>query len=121
MDVVRSPEHLALALKTEEEAVTLLGNRGGFLPLDRGTIHSVAVIGPAGDQAYETGNYYGTPAKKVGPLAGLRALLGSGVAVEYERGAGFIESADPAAIARAADLARRGDVAIVFLGTSLAD
>ncbi|WP_263384344.1 glycoside hydrolase family 3 C-terminal domain-containing protein [Granulicella arctica] len=119
MDVVRSPEHLALALKTAEESITLLSNRSSFLPLKRDAIHSIAVIGPAGDTDYETGNYYGTPARKVGPLAGLRDLLGSAVKVDYEKGAGFTEALDPAAIARAADLARKSDVAILFLGTNL--
>ncbi len=117
--VIRSPEHLALALRTAQESITLLSNRGGLLPLKRDAIHSVAVIGPAGDIAYETGNYYGTPARKVSPLAGLRDLLGPGAHVTYEQGAGFVESADPAAIARAADLARKSDVAILFLGTNL--
>jgi beta-glucosidase len=46
-------------------------------------------------------------------------LLGPGVSVQYEKGAGFIESADPAAIARAAELARKSDVALLFLGTNL--
>ena len=119
MDVVRAPQHLALALKTEEEAITLLKNQGGFLPLERGEVHSIAVIGPAGDQDYETGNYFGTPAKKVGVAAGLRALLGPGVTVDYEKGGGFIDSADPAAIVRAADLARRSDVVVLCLGTNL--
>ena len=117
--VVRSPQHLELALKTAQESITLLNNRQDFLPLKRDAIHSVAVIGPAGDTAYETGNYYGKPERKVGPLAGLRDLLGSGVRVEYEAGAGFTESADPAAITRAAELARRSDVAVLCLGTNL--
>jgi beta-glucosidase len=60
MSVVRSPEHLALALKTAQESITLLSNRNAFLPLKRDTVHSIAVIGPAGDTDYETGNYYGT-------------------------------------------------------------
>jgi len=116
---VRSPAHLMLALKTAQESITLLSNRTGLLPLDRGKIHSVAVIGPAGDGDYETGNYFGTPARKVGPLQGLRDLLGPVVSVQYAKGAGFVESADPAAIAGAADLARKSDVAILFLGTNL--
>jgi beta-glucosidase len=119
MDVVRAPAHLALSLKTAEESLTLLSNKRNFLPLDRGAVHSVAVIGPAGDQEYETGNYYGTPAKKTGIAQGLRALLGTGVPVQYEKGTGFIESADPAAIARAAELARKSDVVILCLGSNL--
>ena len=119
MSVVRSPEHLALSLKAAQESMTLLSNRNNFLPLKREEIHSLAIIGPAGDADYETGNYYGTPARKVGALAGLRELLGSNVSVQYEKGTGFIDAADPAAISRAADLARKSDVAVLFLGTNL--
>jgi beta-glucosidase len=119
MSVVRSPEHLELALKTAEESITLLSNRNNFLPLKRDAIHSLAVIGPAGDTEYETGNYYGKPARKVGAFAGLRELLGSNVSVQYEKGAGFTEPADPAAIERAVELARKSDVAVLFLGTNL--
>jgi beta-glucosidase len=118
-DVIRSPEHLKLSLQTALESMTLLSNRNSFLPLKRETIKSIAVIGPAGDTAFETGNYYGTPARKVTPLQGLKEALGSDVKVEYEQGAGFIETADPSMIARAVDLARRSDVAILFLGTNL--
>lgn len=117
--VVRSPQHLELALKTAEESITLLSNRNNFLPLKQEQIHSVAVIGPAGDDEYETGNYYGKPARKVGPLTGLRDLLGTGVQVQYEKGVGFTDAVDLAAIARAADLARKSDVALLFLGTNL--
>ena len=46
-------------------------------------------------------------------------MLGSGVKVEYEQGTGFVEAADPTAIARAAELARKSDVAVLFLGTNL--
>jgi beta-glucosidase len=119
MSVVRSPEHLALALKTAEESITLLSNRDGFLPLKRESIHSIAVIGPAGDNDYETGNYYGTPRRKVGPFSGLRELAGQSVSVKYEKGTGFVDAVDPAAIARAAALARTSDVAVLCLGTNL--
>ena len=118
-NVIRSPEHLKLSLQTALESMTLLSNKGNFLPLKREGLKSVAVIGPAGDTAFETGNYYGTPARKVSPFQGLKEALGAGVKVEYEQGAGFVEAADPSMIARAADLARRSDVAIVFLGTNL--
>ncbi len=119
MRVVRSPEHQALALKAAQESLTLLSNQRNFLPLDRGTIKSVAVIGPAGDQDYETGNYYGTPVKKVGVTAALRTLLGRGVAVSYAKGAGFHDAPDADAIGRAAALAKQSDVVILCLGTDL--
>ena len=118
-DVIRSPEHLKLSLQTALESMTLLSNRNNFLPLKKENLKSVAIIGPAGDSAFETGNYYGTPARKVTPLQGLREALGSEVKVEYEQGTGFVEAADPATIARAVELARRSDVAILFLGTNL--
>ena len=57
MSVVRSTDHLALALKTAQESITLLSNHNDFLPLKREAIHSIAVIGPAGDTDYETGKY----------------------------------------------------------------
>src|SRR5580704_2666386 len=118
-NVIRSPEHLKLSLQTALESMTLLSNRNNFLPLKKENVKSIAVIGPAGDSAFETGNYYGTPARKVTPFQGLKEALGPDVKVEYELGAGFTEAADPSAIARAADIARKSDVAIVFLGTNL--
>jgi beta-glucosidase len=118
-DVIRSPEHLKLSLQTALESMTLLSNRNNFLPLKKENVKSIAVIGPAGDTAFETGNYYGTPARKISPIQGLKEALGSDVKVEYEQGSGFTEAADPSMITRAADLARKSDVAILFLGTNL--
>jgi len=119
MSAVRSSDHLALALKTAQESITLLSNRNSFLPLKRDAVHSIAVIGPAGDSDYETGNYYGKPERKVSAVSGLRDLLGPGVSVQYETGAGFVEPADPVAISRAVALAAKSDVALLFLGTNL--
>ena len=119
MSVVRSPDHIALSLKAAEESITLLSNRENFLPLKQNEIHSIAVIGPAAGDDYETGNYYGKPFRKTSPFEGLSQFLGKSVRVEYEQGAGFTDAADPAAIRRAADLARKSDVAILCLGTNL--
>ena len=118
-EVIRSPEHLKLSERVALESMTLLKNNRNMLPLDRSALKRIAVIGPAGDSSYETGNYYGKPTSKVSPFEGIRNLLGSNAEVEYEKGTGFDEVADTAAIARAADLARRSEVALVFLGTNL--
>ncbi|GGG63088.1 glycosyl hydrolase [Edaphobacter dinghuensis] len=117
--VIRSNEHLQLSLQTALESMTLLTNHHNFLPIKKENLKRVAVIGPAGDINYETGNYYGKPARKISPFQGLKDALGAGVDVEYEQGTGFVEPADPAAITRAANLARKSDVAILFLGTNL--
>lgn len=119
MDVVRSQPHLALARRAAEESMTLLANKMHFLPLDGGKIKSVAVIGPAGDQEYETGNYYGKVFRKVGVTQGLRQVLGTGVKVQYEKGTSYKDPADAEMLRRAADLARNSDVVILCLGTNL--
>jgi beta-glucosidase len=119
MDVVRSFAHLKLSDQVGAESMTLLLNRQNFLPLDKEKIKSVAVIGPAGGDDYETGNYYGTPFRKVSVVRGLESLLGKGVKVEFDKGAGYIDPLDQKAIDHAADLARKSDVVVLCLGTSL--
>lgn len=119
ISVVRSPEHLELAEKVAEESMTLLSNRRQFLPLDREKVHSIAVIGPAGGEDYETGNYYGKPARKVSVVEGLRDLLGKDAQVSYEKGAGFTEAHDAQAVEKAVGLAKRSDVVVLCLGTNL--
>jgi beta-glucosidase len=119
MDVVRSPEHLKLSSQLGAESMTLLLNRQNFLPLDRAKIKSVAVIGPAGGEEYETGNYYGTPFRKTNVMQGLQSLLGGGVNVSFEKGAGYTDPLDQKAIDRAADLARKSDAVVLCLGTNL--
>jgi beta-glucosidase len=119
MSDVRSPEHLELSSRVAAESITLLSNRQQFLPLRREAIHSVAVIGPAGGDEYETGNYYGTPAKKTSVTAGVRELLGAGAKVAYEKGAGFFDPPDADSVARAVALAHSSDVVVLCLGTNL--
>src|SRR5437868_9097182 len=119
MDVVRSPEHLKLTGQVAAESMTLLTNRQRFLPLKREDIHSVAVIGPAGRDEYETGNYYGKPARKATVSAGLQNLLGSAVKVDYEKGAGFIDPRNADDEERAVALAKRSDLVVLCLGTNL--
>ena len=105
MSVVRKPDHLALSLQVAQKSLTLLSNRRSrpaghrhaapprrpslFLPLKREETRSIAVIGPAGDQDYPTGNYYGTPARKVGVVQGLREVLGAGVDDRLREGRGL--------------------------------
>src|SRR6185369_5166017 len=75
MDVVRSSAHLKLSDQVGAESMTLLLNRQNFLPLDKEKIKSVAVLGPAAGDDYETGNYYGMPFRKVSVVRGLESFL----------------------------------------------
>lgn len=119
--MIDSPEHRAIALKAEREAIVLLTNKQGFLPLDQTKLKTVAVIGPASDNP-EYGNYYhyDKEQSRVSPLAGLSNRLGTGVQIIHEIGCGILSARDDdSQIARAAEAARRADVALVFVGTNL--
>jgi beta-glucosidase len=115
--VIDSHPHRELALRTEREAIVLLHNKDGFLPLDKSMLKTVAVLGPAADRP-EYGNYYGAVPKRVSPLQGLKNKLGSGVEVLYAPGCGIVEAAGPAQVRQAIQAAKRADVVIVCLGTN---
>jgi beta-glucosidase len=118
-DVIESEAHTALALKAARAAIVLLKN-DAMLPLDPAAVHSVAVIGPHGDNV-ELGGYSGNPSRRVSPLAGIRAKLSSrsDVTVSYAQGCTVASAKDEDAIDEAAALAQGSDVAVVFVGTNL--
>lgn len=70
-----SKEHQDLALRAAREAIVLLKNEKGLLPLDKNKIKSVAVIGPNADVC-QLGGYSGTPPFAVTPLKGIADKLG---------------------------------------------
>ena len=79
-----TPENRALAREAAREAIVLLKNDGNVLPLKK-EIKSIAVIGPNAD-AVKLGGYSGFGMKTVSILDGIKAKLGSGVNVTYEKG-----------------------------------
>ena len=83
--VVASAAHDSLALKMARESMTLLLNKQNVLPLKRGNL-TVAVMGPnAKDSVMMWGNYNGVPAHTVTVLDGIRAALGRGDKLIYDR------------------------------------
>ncbi len=88
------------------ESVVLLKNDKSFLPLDKTSLKSVAVIGPLADSVHWDW-YGGTPPYTVTPLQGIKDELGPGVTVNYA--ASELGNAAVAA-------ARKSDVAIVVVG-----
>src|SRR5262249_16681939 len=88
------------------ESVVLLKNDKNFLPLDKKSLKTVAVIGPLADSVHWDW-YGGTPPDKVTPLQGIKDALGPGVTVNYAA-----EELGNAAI----NAARKADAAIVVVG-----
>ena len=81
---VNTKAHQTLARQLAEEAITLLKNEGGLLPLDKDKLQSVAVIGPNAASAVISGggSSRAEPPYRVSPLGALQKVL----EVAYERG-----------------------------------
>ena len=138
-EVLADPAHRDVARLAAERSAVLLRNEGGVLPLDPASLTNVAVLGPLADSRRDT----------IGPwvfdydndetvtvLAGLRARLGDGVAVDFAPGVrpgqrtfpsmfdmwGDNAPVDPegfddeAELQAAVDLAAGADVAVVVIG-----
>lgn len=123
-NVICSPAHRQLALQSAREAIVLLENKGGFLPLDKNKLATIAVIGPHAD-LFTPGGYSGIASDPVKPLAGIRRHA-PGVEILHAVGCGIVPSAESPApqvndqveLPRAVDAAKRADVVILFLGTT---
>ena len=75
-------KHKAVAREIARESVVLLKNANGFLPLDKGAIKSIAVIGPHADEVL-IDLYGGQVPYAITPLHGIKAKVGSAVTVNY--------------------------------------
>ena len=116
---VNSPAHQALTRKVALEGITLLKNADGFLPFNRKTVKSIAVIGPNAQDTQLGGRWSAdvTPFYRVSILDGIKNKVGSNVAVSFAEGCPRTGPSDPGAIDTAAALAAKSDVAIVVVGT----
>ena len=116
--VVDSPEHREMALEVARQSLVLLKNEGNLLPLDKGKIASIAVIGPnADDTLVLSGNYLGSPAAPVSVLAGIRALVPPDTRVNYARGSDILDSSHDG-FNEAVQAAKSSQVAVVVVGLS---
>jgi beta-glucosidase len=138
-EVLADPAHRDVARVAAERSAVLLRNEGDLLPLDAGSLSSIAVIGPLADSKRDT----------IGPwvfnfdldetvtvLEGIRARAGEKVRVDHARGVRVVQRLFPslfdmfggnkpqdpdgfdeeAEFQQAVDLARGADVAVVVAG-----
>ena len=111
-------EHRELALEAARQSMVLLKNESGFLPLNPGTLKSIAVIGPnANDVEVLSGNYGGTPSRAVTPLEGIVDKVGPDVEVYYAKGSGIIAGSIQETL-EAAEIVRKSDLVIACVGIS---
>ncbi len=97
-------KHKALARDIARESVVLLKNAASFLPLNKTSLKSIAVIGSRANKV-ETDFYGGPTPYAVSALQGIKDKVGAGVTVNYA-------ASGDAAI----NAAKSSDVAIVVVG-----
>lgn len=124
MSVIGSAEHIALALKAAQESMVLLTNKNHILPLDKSKIKTIAVIGPHADM-FTAGGYSGKPINAVNPMQGIKNRMAPGTEIIYAAGAEITPRRNGPAFDKAAELqkaveaAKKADVAILYIGTTL--
>jgi beta-glucosidase len=127
-DVIGNVAHRQLALLTAQKSMVLLTNKNKTLPLDGSKIKTIAVIGPHAD-IFTDGGYSGKVTDPVTPLQGIKNRMSTGTEVIYVKGSGIIARKDSTdalilntkeELQKAAEAAKKADVAILFVGTTLA-
>ncbi len=125
-EVIDCAAHRTLALKAAQESIVLLTNKDGFLPLDRDKLRKIAVLGPHAGR-FTAGGYSGMARDPITPLQGIKNRARPGTEILYAKGAEIVPPKKGAdrrvnpndALREAVAVARKADVAIVFVGTTL--
>lgn len=113
-------EHQKAALKIAEGGIVLLKNKEGLLPLAKGSVKSIAVIGENANRENAMGGGSSQVKAKyeITPLQGIKNAVGTGVKVTYSRGyviaRGQKSSQD--LIQQAVAAAKVADIAIMVVG-----
>jgi beta-glucosidase len=103
-----TPAHRQAALEVTRKTIVLLKNENHMLPLDKGKIESIAVIGYLADTVIMDW-YSGTPPYRVTPLQGIKNKLSDKVKISFAA-----DNTNDAAV----KLARQSEVVIVVAGNN---
>jgi beta-glucosidase len=137
--VLNNPAHRIVAREAAEKSFVLLRNENGALPLNRNTLSSIAVIGPLADSARDILGpwvFDHDLAETVTVLQGITDKVGGEVQIAYSPGVTMIPRLNPSffdalpglepaarvevddddEIARAVELTKSSDCAVLILG-----
>lgn len=107
------PETRALVRETTRRSIVLLENSAGLLPLDRGKLRSIAVVGPLANTVLLDW-YSGTPPYTISPREGLERLANPGPGpASNPIAVGWVADMSDAAV----ELAAKREVAVVCVGS----
>ncbi len=114
-DEVNKPEHQALCRKAGQRSIVLLKNEKGILPFNKVTPPTLAVIGPAANQALLDGKGSSTviPFYTISPKEGLEIKIGA-ENISYTKGCD-INSTDTSGFENARALAKKANYTL-FVG-----
>ncbi len=94
-EFIGNDKHRSLALKAAEKSVVLLKNQQQLLPLDASQLSQVAIIGPHADEVL-LGGYSDVPRQTVSVLQGFTRYLKGKASVKFARGTRItIDTAKP--------------------------
>ncbi|MFC4304068.1 glycoside hydrolase family 3 N-terminal domain-containing protein [Cohnella boryungensis] len=120
--IIGAEEHRALAREVAAEGIVLLKNEAGILPLDRGSLKSIAVIGPNSDRMYNQLGDYTSPQRRnqvKTVLDGIRSQVGESVEIHYAPGCS-VKGDSREGFGPAIACAEKADMTVLVLGGSSA-
>jgi beta-glucosidase len=117
-------QNLQAAKEAAQKSCVLLQNKSRqgntpVLPINRGTIKRIAVIGPMADDGYEqlgTWVFDGEERQSVTGLSGLKAAAGEGIEIEFESVLCTSRDSNTQHFDKALELTNNADVAVLYLG-----
>ncbi|NWJ51462.1 MAG: glycoside hydrolase family 3 C-terminal domain-containing protein [Bacteroidetes bacterium] len=124
---LNTPKHYKTAYDIASESIVLLKNEKQLLPLNSARIKSIAVIGDNATRRFASGGFgAGVKTKyEITALKGLENKLGKSVSIQFAQGYSAkmnrdkkVTTPDPKLITDAVELARKSDVAIIFIGSN---
>ncbi len=124
---LNTPKHYKTAYDIASESIVLLKNDKQLLPLNSAKIKSIAVIGDNATRLFASGGFgAGVKTKyEITALKGLENKLGKSTSIQFAQGYSAKINrekkaivSDPKLITDAVELAKKSDVAIVFIGSN---